>query len=328
MRVFLTGGSGFIGGRLTEKLVSENINVTLLMRNVTVESESFNENLSVLRGDLSDVKVLKKGMEGCEIVFHLAAFARPWSHDPLEPERVNVSGTQNVLEAALSCGVKRVVLTSTAGLTGYSHDGIPVDEQSVNPAGLYTPYERSKALGEKIALIYANKGLNVVIVSPTRVYGPGKLTKSNSVTRIIDLYRKGLWRIIPGDGTATGNYVFIDDVVTGLLLAARKGVMGEKYLLGGEDLTFNELFRILGSVSGHQRLLVPFPVPLMRSVVSFAELTNRLTGIPPFMTREWLNKYLCNWLVSSSKAERDLGYSITPFKTGAAQTIEWLRQLR
>ena len=325
MKIFITGGTGFIGKKLADKLVSDNNTVILLSR-VTPESTApKKQGITFIRGDLSDINALRQGMNGCDRVFHLAAFAKPWSADPGEPYRINVEGTLNVFETALECGVKKVVYTSTAGTFGSSVSGSTLNEGYGHAGKYQTVYEKTKAEAEKIALDYCRKGLNVVIVNPTRVYGPGKLSKSNSLTRIFKSYIKGSWRIIPGNGRAIGNYVFIDDVVNGHILAAESGVEGERYILGGENLSFRELFAKIGEAAGKSRILLPLPPVVMKTFTGIAGLLNRLTGIPPFITKDWLDKYLNDSIISSEKAERDLGYVITPFSEGADKTIRWLR---
>ena len=167
--------------------------------------------------------------------------------------------------------------------------------------------------------------MEIVTVNPTRVYGPGKMTLANSVTRIIKLYGRGLWRIMPGDGSAIGNYVFIDDVVRGLVLAATFGKGGEKYILGGENLSYREFFDALAGIYGHRRILLPLSERAMKRLVRIAGLYARLTNSPPFITNDWISRYLRNWIVTSNKAESQLNYTITPFRVGAEETVKWLK---
>jgi farnesol dehydrogenase len=263
-------------------------------------------------------------MVGCDTVFHLAAFAKPWSKDPEDFHRINVKGASNVFEAALASGIKKVVFTSTAGTTSPSPGTEPVDESFQRTIPYFNEYESTKAEAEEVAGEYCRKGLPVVIVNPARVYGPGPLNASNSLTKMIDSYRKGSWRIIPGDGQKTGNYVFIDDVVNGHLLAAEKGIAGEKYILGGENLTFNELFGILASVTGRKRIMVHMPLPLMMLISRIMVWQHGITGIAPAITPGFVRKYMVHWSLRSDKAIRELGYRTTSFETGAKMTLEWL----
>lgn len=328
MRIFITGGTGFIGRRLTERLAAEGNELVLLLRNPSKASPGTGAGVTYVRGDIFNREALESGMKGCDWVFHLAAFTKPWSKDPSEAYTTNVTGTVNILDAAMANGVKRVVLTSTGGTIGCSA-GNSVTCETTNPSPVFnTLYEKTKAEAEKIAREYAGRGLEVVVVNPTRVFGPGLLSKSNSMTRIISLYRAGLWRIMPGDGRSVGNYVYIDDVVNGHILAAMKGRPGERYILGGENLSFRELFSAIGRAAGKERIVFPLPFPVMRSVVSVNTFLTRITGMPPLITKDWLDKYMNNWIMSSDKAVTELGYSVTPFREGVVNTIKWLNTLK
>jgi farnesol dehydrogenase len=325
MRVFITGGTGFIGSRLTEKLISQNHDVTLLVRNPSAAAFNGNDKVTMIKGDLFNNAVLLEGMKDCDWVFHMAAYAKPSYKDPSIVTGINVDGTVNVFEAALESNVKKVVFTSTGGTMSYSHDGKSVDESTNPDPELQTLYEKTKAEAEKIALDFSKKGLAIVTVNPTRVYGPGKLTESNSMTKIIRLYISGLWRIIPGDGKSIGNYVFIDDVVEGHILAARYGKSGERYILGGENHSFRELFDIIGETAGKRRILVNLPAGLMKGIIKLFNFISKISGSAPAITMDWLDKYLNNWIMSSDKAIKELGYKITPFSAGVSSTIQWLK---
>ena len=327
MKVFVTGGTGFIGARLTEKLIGDNHEVTLLARNPSMVPYSGSEKVTIVKGNLSDKEILKKGMKSCDWVFHMAAYAKPSYKDPSFVTGINIDGTVNVFEAALESGVRKVVFTSTGGTMSYSHDGMPVDEGTNKRPELHTLYEETKAEAEKIAVDYTAKGLDVVIVNPTRVYGPGRLSESNSVTRIIKLYMSGLWRINPGDGNSIGNYVYVDDVAEGHILAAMHGRGGERYILGGENHSFNRLFDIIGSAAGKKRILIRLPAGLMKAIVKGITFFSGLFRVSPPITRDFLDKYLRDWIMSSDKAVTELGYRITPLPEGVLKTIEWLKSV-
>lgn len=324
MKIFITGGTGFIGSRLTEKLAGEDHEIFLLARNPHLLTSKQKKNVHIIAGDILDSVSLVGGMNGCERVFHLASFTRPYSSDHEMPYRINAEGTRNVLEAAMKCRIKRTVIVSTCGTLGFSDDGEPLDENAMSAGGSGTDYDRTKAEAEKIALEFCEKGLDIVIVKPSRVYGPGKLTEANSLTKLIRWYISGYWRILPGDGNAIGNYVFIDDVVSGMILAADYGKKGEKYILGGENLSLTNLLDIIGEASGKKRRLVHIPVFILKIAVKTMSVLSRLNGIPPLITQKWLDKYLRNAAVSTDKAKNDLNYSFTPFREGAAITINWL----
>ncbi len=327
MRIFITGGTGFIGGRLAENLVNQEHDIIILSRDPVRAVVPVKDKVTFVKGDLFDKGALRKGKSGCDWVFHMAAFTKTaWSKDPLMPFRTNVTGTINVIEASIECNIKKVVITSTGGTMGYSKDGNPVDE-STNPDPEYhTLYEKTKANAEKIALSYTGKGTDIIIVNPTRVYGPGRLSKSNSLTKIVKLYISGLWRIIPGNGESIGNYVFIDDVPEGHVLAARLGRNGGRYILGGENLSFGQLFQIIGNVTGKRRKVFSLSFITLKRIIKLTALFSKITGIPPLITQDWLDKYMNDWIMLSDKAVKELGYKITPFCDGIAETIKWFRR--
>ncbi len=326
MKMFITGGTGFIGARLAEKLIEKDHELVMLARNPSMISFAGNKKVTVIKGDISDREALRKGMESCNWVFHMAAYAKPSFKDPSDVISVNIDGTVNVFEAALRSGVSKVVFTSTGGTMSYSRDGKPVDEETNKNPELHTLYEKTKAEGEKIAADYLSKGLEVVIVNPTRVYGPGRLSESNSVTRIIKLYISGKWRIIPGDGRSVGNYVYVDDVAEGHILAAMKGRGGERYILGGENHSFNSLFDTIGEAAGKKRILLKLPAGLMKAIAGILSFFSRVFGVSVPITGDFVEKYLRDWIITSEKAERELGYKITSLSRGVALTIDWLKK--
>lgn len=327
MNCFLTGSNGFIGTRLVEELSAGGHSVRCLVRS----PEKFRELSSLpgvtpVVGDLDAVHVLEEVSSGCDTVFHLAAFAKPWSKDKSQPYRINVTGTENVLRAAGRAGVKRFVFTSSAAVIGPSPGVEPIDEDYPRTVPFFNEYEENKAEAEELVRSYNRDGMECVIVNPPRVYGPGPVNESNSVTRMIGLYARGRWRIMPGDGTCIGNYVFVNDVVRGHILAALKGKPGHRYILGGENLTFDSFFETLARLTSRHRWMIRLPVSTMTAVAGLMEWQASFTGIAPLITAPWVKKYLNHWSLTSRKAMDDLGYNPVSFEEGAGITLRWLRQ--
>lgn len=324
MKILVTGATGFIGSRLVEALTGHGFQVNVLVRSPHKIDAQINENVNIFQGDVLDTEKINLAMKDCDAVFHLAAFAGIWSKDVLLPYKINVTGTKNVLEAAVNNQIRKVVFTSSAGTLAPSSGNVPVDENTPLPPGYHTDYERSKLQAEQLCSEYADRGLEVIIVNPTRVFGPGPLNKSNSVTIMIKNYLNGKWRFLPGNGQSIGNYAFIDDVVNGHILAMQVGKTGEKYILGGTNLSFNEFFNTLAETSGKDYRLFNLPFPLIRAFSEVELFLAKTTGKKPLITPSWANRYRENRLVSCQKATEELGYRITPLQTAFETTIRSL----
>jgi nucleoside-diphosphate-sugar epimerase len=324
LKIFLTGATGYIGQRLTSKLLEQGHEVHALLRQrpefTTFRTEAFHYH----QGDITDYASVIRAMDGCDVVFHLAALAKVWSKNSKDFYDVNVAGTVNVLEAAVTCRVKKVVFTSSAAVYG-STPGEPVTEERCPEQGFLTDYECSKFFAEEKIQHYVRKGLHVVIVHPTKVYGPGIWTESNAVSRIIKEYVEGQWHLIPGSGKMVANFSFIDDVVQAHILAMEKGRVGEKYILGGENLCFNDFFSKLKATSDRHFFTFRIPYAVMQFYAWQEEVAAWMFSSQPKITRAWIKKYNQSLSLSSGKAQQELGYTITPFETGLQLTLDWLR---
>lgn len=325
-RYFITGSTGLIGRALTDLLISKQKPVHLLVRSPSTVSFSPNEWVEVFEGDITDYNSVEQAMKGCTHVFHLAACATQYNQDPVIFERVNVDGTRNVLQAALKNQIQKVVYTSTAGLFPVTSQFEDANENSEMPSEFFTDYIRTKYLAEGVIKEYSKMGLSITIIYPTRVYGPGALRESNSVTKILKLISEGKWRLIPGDGQTFGNYVFLDDITRGLLLAMESEKAGGSYIMGGENVTFDELFHNMKAASQKNHMLIHVPYPVLWFGSSIILVFARLLGKPPLITPGWIRRYLQHRRLSSDKAIRELGYTITPLNDGLKKTMAWIRK--
>ncbi|MCH7535351.1 MAG: NAD-dependent epimerase/dehydratase family protein, partial [Bacteroidetes bacterium] len=281
-------------------------------------------NIKVFEGNLLDIEAVREAMRGCSQVFHLATYFGVQNKDMNQFNQINVGGTQLILDVAIEQEIKKIVITSTAAIFGSSTNGT-VDEKCENKMEPFTFYEKSKAYADKIALSYVNKGIEVVVVNPTRIYGPGLKGESNSVSKMIELYIRGKWKLLPGNGMKIGNYVFIDDVVQGHLLAMEKGISGNNYILGGENVNYIELFNTIHAVAEVDFKLTKVPLWIMIIVAHQQKLFADLFGIKPLITPPWIKKYLHDWTFSTEKSENELGYSPISLHEGLSKTIKWLR---
>lgn len=323
-KIFITGATGFIGQELTKRLAGEEHQVRALYRSKAKATSLLHNNIELVKGDLLDTAAIRKGLQDCEEVYHLAAYAAMWSPDPKVFERLNLEVTRQLLEAAKNAGVRKVVVTSTAGVIGPS-DEQAVDESTPRKVDFFSEYERTKWLAEEFISEWESGSTQVVIVNPTRVYGPGLLSVSNGVTRMIDLYIRGKFRVLPGKGNRIGNYTFIEDVVEGHIRAMDKGRHRERYLLGGHNISYTDFFSVLSEVTGRRYRQVPLPPHLLTAVSQLMLWRATYLGIPPMITPRWADRFNnYDWAVSSQKAVQELEYKITPLQEGLKRTTEWL----
>jgi nucleoside-diphosphate-sugar epimerase len=338
-KVLVTGATGFIGMRLVEALSGRGERVRALSRRPDPPSPPgfdrpdggplHRPGVELVVGDVTDLGSLSQAMEGCDRVFHLAAYARNWARDPKTYDRVNVEGMRNVFTAARKSAVRRVVWTSTQLTFGATRPGEVADEDSPRLTDrCLTDYERTKMIAEKEALGWAAEGFPVVIVNPGRVFGPGLLSEGNSVSLLIDRYDRGRMPIMLNRGVNVGNWVLVDDVVQGHLLAMDKGRVGQRYMLGGENVSLKQFFRLVDEVSGKRHLHIPvlWGMPLVFAYMQ--KMRAELLGVYPQITPGWVRTFLTDWAHSSKKAERELGYRPTPLIDGIRITYEWLQRVR
>jgi len=326
MKVLVTGATGFIGRNLCLDLAEQGYNVVALCRNTAHPYLISHKNITPVKGDILDRESLIKAMNRCGQVYHTAALAKMWCRDKNDYYNINVVGTRNVLELAGESGVNKIVYTSTCGVWGPTIKH-PMNENDPRIDGFAIDYERTKYLAEIEARIYSAKGLNIVTVNPSRVYGEGPITDSNTVGKMISGYLKGKWRIIPGKGTQVSNYAYLDDVVKGHIAAMEQGTPGNRYILGGEDISFNTFFSTLQSITGKTYSMVKLPQRIIEAYSRFEQLKTTLTGLPPVFLPEFAERLTRDQKYSSQKAITQLNYSITPFEEGMAKTIQHIKNL-
>lgn len=319
----ITGATGMIGSRIALRLAASGITVNALCRSESKAAKMLKHpNIRIITGAMDDPEVLSVALQGCDSVFHLAAYARAWHRDSQHYFRINVDGTALLIQQAAKAGVQRMVVTSTAGVLGPS-ESMPIDETSPKSSGFFTWYEESKYKMEELVRGLPDGGMRVVIVNPSRLYGAAPIQESNSVTRLIVQYLKGKWRMLPGNGLSYGNYAFLDDVVEGHILALEKGRHRERYILGGGNMSYLELFRRAGAIKGVKYRLFPFPLSLMISFAGTLKGIGAVTGSQPMITPGWIRKYHHHWNLSNKKAQEELGYTITPYEEGVKKIIEY-----
>jgi nucleoside-diphosphate-sugar epimerase len=324
IRVFISGATGFIGLNLVRELINRGYHVHALVRSGSEVSLLQNDNIDLFTGDITDLNSIEKAMDGCKYAFHLAAYAKIWPGQKDVFEQINFLGTILVVESAIKNKIERIILTSTAGVFGPSDREEDITEHSFRSIGYFNNYEETKDITDRYVLHYYKTKIHLAVVCPTRVYGPGLLNDSNSVTRLIKSYmgRKNIF--IPGNGESIGNYVYIDDVVSGLLLTLEKAKSGERYILGGENASFNELFDHIGKISRKKFRRFRVPARLIHFFAYVFLGLGKLKIIKPPITPSWTKRYFYHWNISCEKARNDLGYEPVSLETGLKRTIKWL----
>ncbi len=328
MSILVTGAGGFLGELLTNRLLEQGEEVHAMVHHSKMDVHQEQERLKIHQGDVEDPDSIRRIMEGCDRVYHLAALAAPWVKDPSLFHRVNVKGTEQVLKIAEELKVKRVLHTSSAATIGPQKDERPVTEEQLQPEEeALTEYERTKIRAEgKVRETVREGRIDALIVNPTRLYGPGPLKTSNAVTQMLRDHANGKWRIVPGNGKSVGNYVFTMDVIDGMIRAMEYGKSGENYLLGGENIDLADLFRKWADVTGHHRRMIRIPVPFLLATAHGMKAWASITGRPPLITPPWVRKYLQkDWAADISKARKELGYEPRSLKDGFQRTFEWLK---
>jgi len=322
MKVFITGGSGFIGGNLTLRLVERGYTVKALLRPGSKISIPLANEVEIVEGDILDLDTVLSGIRGCGWVFHCAAAYTFWTKDPRDIYKTNVKGTDNVLVAANVAGVERIVYTSTVGTIGLPEEGLGNETTPLPPHQVVGNYKRSKYLAEKIALKKAAAGIPVVIVNPTAPVGPWDVKPTPTGKVILDFLKEK----IPAYVKTGLNFVDVSDVAEGHISAAGKGTIGERYILGNQNMSLLELFQTLEELSGTRRPSLHIPNWLAIGLGQIDDLIeNKILGRDPKIPLEGVKMAQSPMYVNSQKAVDELGFPQRPVNEALYQAIQWFR---
>jgi dihydroflavonol-4-reductase len=320
MNALVTGGTGFVGANVVRELLEEGATVRILARPRGDRRALAGLPVEIAEGDLLDAESLRRAVRGVATVFHVAADYRLWTPDPAALHRANVEGTRTVLEAAAEAGVGRVVYTSTVGALGIPRDGTPgTEETPVSLADMVGPYKRSKYLAEQVALDFARRGLPVVIVNPSAPIGPWDVKPTPTGQMLVDFLCGRMFATVD-----TGlNLVHVRDVARGHLLAATRGRVGEKYILGHQNLSLAGIGALLAEVCGSRapRLRIPYAVAWLSAACM--EGVARLTGGPPRVSLTAVRMARKRMYFTAAKAVRDLGLPQTDVRVALREAAEW-----
>jgi nucleoside-diphosphate-sugar epimerase len=323
MKIMITGATGFIGSELIKKLTDQGNYIHALCRSSSNVEHLLKPNIKLFLGDILDQQSIANCMDGCEQIYHLAAYAKNYAKSPNTFFDSNNNAVRMILNLALEKKVKKVLVMSTSMTFGPSNHHA-VNEDSTRSIQPLTFYEASKIEAEKTVSDFLGKGLEIVIVNPTRLFGPGLITEGNSVTKMIQLYLSGKFRLILGDGNSVGNYAFISDVVDGCINAMNKGRDGARYILGGENLSYNQFFAGLKDLSGKKYRMIHVPVKAGLLLGEAEELLAKISNHYPKITPDWVKTFALDWAFSSDKAVDEIEYRITPFTNALSETLSWI----
>lgn len=322
--ILVTGASGFVGSAVLRRLLERGGAARALVR-----PESDRRNLDglaveVVDGDLTDPATLKGALRGCEGLFHVAADYRLWAPDPTPLFKTNIEGTRAIMLAAAECGVGRIVYTSSVATLGLLPAGAPADEETpVGFADMIGAYKKSKFLAEsEVSELVRAEGLPAVIVNPSTPVGPRDV-KPTPTGRMIVEAAAGRMPAYVDTGL---NIAHVDDVAEGHLLAYERGEAGERYLLGGDNMTLAEILRAVARITGRRSPLVRIPHGVVLPIAYLAEAWSRLSGgTEPFATVDGVKMARKKMFFSHRKAEKALGYRSRPAEEALADAVKWFR---
>jgi dihydroflavonol-4-reductase len=322
MRFMVTGATGKVGNAVARRLVERGDEVVALVRDPAAAHKALPAEVKLVQGDVTGPQTIQPAVEGVDGVFNCMGIYEQWLSDPGTFERVNAEGARNVVAEAHRAGVGRVVHTSTFDVFHASTGGTMTEEQLADyPKG--TAYERSKQHAEELVLAEAGDGIELVIVNPAGVYGPGPWAESGLDSAIRDAVRRRLPAVPPG-GMTLG---YIDDVAQGHLAAFERGRPGERYILGDGFASMREIVAAAVGEAGRGWVPPTLPVSLARGMAAAGEGVSRLIRRPPLLGRGQLHFLLWGAKVDNSKAREQLGVEFTPWQEGIRRTVRWMGEV-
>ncbi len=325
MTTLVTGASGFVGAAVVRALAARGESLRVMVRKTSRRDNLAGLEAEPVEADLSDPASLRRAVAGCSALYHVAADYRLWARDPAPLYQINVDGTLALLRAAGEAGVGRMVYTSSVATLGQYGDGRPADETTpVTLAAMVGHYKRSKFLAEEaVRLLVADEGLPVVIVNPSTPVGPGDI-KPTPTGRVILEAARGKMPAFVDTGL---NLVHVDDVAAGHLLAFDQGQVGERYILGGQDLSLAQILGEIARLTGGRPPRIRLPrgplYPLAYAVEAWARLVPG--AAEPLLTVEGLKMSRKKMYFSHEKARRDLGYQPRPALAALGDAIDWFK---
>ena len=322
MKVLVTGANGFVGAHLCRRLVERGADVRALVREGSDHSGLKGQSVDIVHGDILDLPSLERATQDCEQVYHLAANVKFFTRNPEAMRAANTQGTRNVLAAARKAGVRKMIHTSTAAVLRRGTNSPSADETMLkDDHEAIGAYELSKLEADRVAMDAFADGLPVIIINLAAPIGPGD-AKPSPIGHTIIQFLKGKFPAYTDSGL---NVVDVRDAAEGHCLAAEKGTIGDRYIIGGENISLKEFLGLLGELSGvpSPKIKVPYALTLIGGVMG--EITGRLTNKEPLACLASVRMGKYPHYVTSDKAKRELGYSPGPIREALKEEIEWFR---
>ncbi len=320
MKALVTGASGFVGYSVAKTLLDAGFSVKAIVRSPSNYLSQLP--VEICFGDLLDRDSLKKALEGCDYLFHVAAHYSLWERDPQILYKVNVEGTRSLFEVASEMSIKKIVYTSSVATIKLSSDGSPVDETSIGSLeNMVGHYKRSKFQAEEVAQKMASEGVPITIVNPSAPVGPFDVKPTPTGKITLDFLK----RKMPAYVDTGLNIAPVEDVAKGHLLALEKGKIGERYILGGKNLRLIEILQILESITKlpAPKICMPYWVAYSAGVAS--EMMARVFHTPPAVPLEGVRMSKKYMFFESEKAMKDLGYKKTSVEDALSRAVDWFR---
>lgn len=319
MKAFVTGGTGFIGRHVIRKLLERGDEVTALVRSEIDANAMRALGVNPVRGDILEPELMRAGMEGSDVVFHIAGWYKIGDPNPSKGERINVDGTRNVLELAYELGIPRIIYTSTVAIFGDTQGRLVNESYIMADQPFVSQYDRTKWLAHyAIALPLIEKGAPITIVMPGSVYGPGD---PSLVGELMHRFYLGQFPVLPGPDFKI-TYAHVEDIAEGHILAATKGKPGESYILTGPAIALGDAARIWADVTGRPAPVLGIPSHFLRPFAPLMGSLSSMISLPPMFSEEAIKVLSASYTARSDKAREELGWEPRPMRQGFQETFE------